>query len=290
MTEKTIGFIGMGLMGTPMSLRLLAAGYDLIVWNRSKIKSEELELQGVNVATTIKDIVQECDILMTCLTDTAAVEAVVFSKEFIQAANNTKVLVDFSSIDPGLTKQFAEKLSRLTGMRWIDCPVSGGVIGAESGSLVMMAGGDEKTIDSLRPALNHLAQRVTHMGPVGSGQATKVCNQMIVSCNVLIMAEVLALAEKTGIDSQKIPAALAGGFADSLPFQVTGQRMADKSFDEIKWHVKTLAKDLDLAAVMATTNTGHTPMASLAQRLMRQYCDEGYAELDPANLITAYSD
>lgn len=111
---------------------------------------------------------------------------------------------------------------------------------------------------------------------------------MIVSCNILIMAEVLALAKKSGVDSQKIPNALAGGFADSIPLQLTGQRMVDSDFDEIKWHVKTLAKDLDLGDVMAEASKSETPISSLAKTLMRQYCDEGFADQDPANLIKVY--
>ncbi len=290
MTNKKIGFIGMGLMGIPMTKRLLNAGYEVMVWNRSIEKCIEPQAQGAIVATDLAEIVQQNDIIMTCLTDTNAIEAVVFSEEFIQSSTPDKVLIDFSSIDPERTKNFAAKLVELTGMSWIDCPMSGGVAGAESGSLVMMAGGDGEIINSLRPILENLAQRITHMGNVGSGQATKVCNQMIVSCNILIMAEVLALAEKSGIESQKIPTALAGGFADSLPFQLTGQRMVNKEFDELKWHVKTLAKDLDLAAAMVKANSGDTPISSLAQNLMHQYCDEGYADLDPANLIKVYSD
>lgn len=286
--NQTIGFIGIGLMGEPMSQRLLTAGYALNVWNRTPSKCNTLESQGATFANSIEGLVANSDIVMTCLTDTDAVESVVFSDEFLQAADSSKLLVDFSSIDPDKTKKFAQKLKESTGMHWVDSPVSGGVAGAESGNLVVMAGGETDDVESLRPLLAHLSQRVTHMGAVGSGQATKVCNQMIVSCNILIMAEVLALAKKAGIHSEKIPAALAGGFADSIPFQLTGQRMVDGDFDEIKWHTKTLAKDLDLAAAMTESNAINTPIAKLAQSLMRQYCEEGYADLDPAQLIKVY--
>lgn len=288
--QPTIGFIGMGLMGMPMSHRLLAAGYKLTVWNRTADKCASLKAQGASVAASIGELVRQSDIVMTCLTDTDAVEAVVFSEEFLQHASANKLLVDFSSIDSEKTKYFADKLQNICGMYWIDSPVSGGVVGAESGKLVAMAGGTAEHIDSIRPILSHLSQRLTHMGPVGSGQATKVCNQMIVSCNILIMAEVLALAKKSGIHCEKIPTALAGGFADSIPFQLTGQRMVDGDYDDIKWHTKTLAKDLDLASAMATSHNGETPIASLAQQLMREYCNEGYADLDPANLIKVYLD
>ena len=283
-----IGFIGTGLMGTPMSRRLHDAGYPTTVWNRSREKCTPLAEHGLKVAKSLGDLVRGNDIIMTCVTDTSAVEAIVFCSEFLDHASADKMLVDFSSIDPEHTREFAQRLQRQTGMIWIDCPVSGGVAGAESGNLVMMAGGDVKTIDQIRPVLSHLFQRLTHMGDVGSGQATKVCNQMIVSCNVLVMAEVLALAKRAGVDASKIPAALAGGFADSIPLQLTGQRMVDGEFDELKWHVKTLAKDLAMAAGVADSHSGHTPMAKLAHKLMREYCNAGYADLDPANLIKAY--
>lgn len=295
-TQKTIGFIGIGLMGEPMCQRLLAAGYKLNVWNRTPEKCDSLKRNGAIVAQTIGEVVANNDIIMTCLTDTDAVENVVFCEEFLNTVNSnqskesTKLLVDFSSIDPDKTKQFAKKLKDSTGVVWIDSPVSGGVAGAESGNLVVMMGGETEIVESLRPLLAHLSQRVTHMGEVGSGQATKVCNQMIVSCNILVIAEVLALAKKSGINSEKIPTALAGGFADSLPFQLSGQRMVDGDFDEVKWHIKTLAKDLDLAATMTALNGAETPIAALAQTLMRKYCDEGFADLDPANLIQIYLD
>ncbi|MGH1428060.1 MAG: NAD(P)-dependent oxidoreductase [Arenicella sp.] len=286
--QPKIGFIGIGLMGHPMSQRLLKAGMQLTVWNRTIEKCDELKAQGATVANSIGELVANNDIIMCCLTDTDAVEKVVLSNEFLQNSHANKVLIDFSSIDPAQTKIFAKKLHQASGMRWIDSPVSGGVAGAESGKLVVMSGGNTEDVDAIRPILAHLSQRVTHMGPVGSGQATKVCNQMIVSCNILVMAEVLALAKKSGIHSEKIPSALAGGFADSIPFQLTGQRMVDADFDDIKWHTKTLAKDLDLASGMAESHNSNTPIASLAQQLMRQYCNIGYADIDPANLINVY--
>jgi 3-hydroxyisobutyrate dehydrogenase len=126
------------------------------------------------------------------------------------------------------------------------------------------------------------------MGPNGAGQTSKVCNQMIVSCNVLVMAEVLAMAKKAGVDASKIPLALKGGFADSLPLQLTGSRMAVQDFDEVKWHVKTLLKDLDMAGDLSKDTNSPTPMAGLAAQLMRQHAEEGFAEKDPATLIAMY--
>ena len=126
------------------------------------------------------------------------------------------------------------------------------------------------------------------MGPLGSGQVTKICNQMLVSCNVLVLAEAFALADKAGVDLQQIPTALKGGFADSIPLQLTGNRMANAEFDEVKWRVNTLLKDLDIANELAQAQQRSVPMSGLAAELMRLYASQGYGEQDPANLIRCY--
>jgi 3-hydroxyisobutyrate dehydrogenase len=126
------------------------------------------------------------------------------------------------------------------------------------------------------------------MGDVGAGQVTKICNQMIVSCNVLVMAEVMALAEKSGVDSALIPQALQGGFADSIPLQLTGPRMAQRDYEPVKWHVKTLLKDLDMANTLAKNKLSSVPMAGLGAELMRQHASKGFNESDPCTLIELY--
>ncbi|EGG99125.1 3-hydroxyisobutyrate dehydrogenase [gamma proteobacterium IMCC2047] len=200
-----------------------------------------------------------------------------------------KTLVDFSSIEPDATREFSEKLQAQCGMEWVDAPVSGGVAGATAGTLAIMAGGNEATIENLRPVLAPLSARVTRMGPVGSGQVTKVCNQMIVSCNVMVMAEVLALAKKNGVDATLIPEALKGGFADSTPLQITGSRMAAGDFDAVTWHVKTLLKDLDMGVGLSKSRDAATPMTGLAAQLMRLHGSQGHLDNDPCTLIKMYS-
>ncbi|MCT7358391.1 NAD(P)-dependent oxidoreductase [Thalassolituus pacificus] len=291
MQQQRIGFIGMGLMGVPMSLRLLAAGYSLSVWNRNASKTEAARQAGARVANSVAQLVADSDVVMLCVTDTAAVEAIVFGDDGIAAnARSGQILIDFSSIEPEATRQMAARLTSACGMHWVDAPVSGGVAGAEQGMLAIMAGGDEALIDRLRPLLAPLSQRVTRMGPVGAGQVTKICNQMLVSCNVLVMAEVMALAEKAGVDALQIPAALKGGFADSVPLQLTGPRMAERDFDPVKWHVKTLLKDLDMANDLARIMKSAIPMAGLGAELMRLHASQGNAEKDPCTLVTMYTE
>ena len=291
MDQPRIGFIGMGLMGTPMAQRLLKADFEVTVWNRTPEKTLLLEQAGAQVANSICDLVENSDIIMLCISDTAAVESVVFTQSgLISCTQAHQIIVDFSSISPDSTRQIAEQLKSVTGASWVDAPVSGGVIGAEQGTLAVMVGGDEQVINQVRPVLAHLSQRVTHMGPVGAGQVAKICNQMLVSCNVLVMAEVMALAEKAGVDSRQLPVALKGGFADSIPLQLTGSRMAEREFEPVKWHVKTLLKDLDMAKQLAQSIQSATPIAGLGAEIMRLHASQGYNNSDPSTLVNLYTE
>nr|WP_268807731.1 NAD(P)-dependent oxidoreductase [Marinobacterium lutimaris] len=291
MSSTRIGFIGMGLMGVPMSTRLLEAGFAVTVWNRNADKCQPLAERGARVAGSIAELCANVDVIMTCVSNTEAVSEILFGEQGIaDSAREGQVLIDFSSIAPDATREMASRCKEEHGLDWIDAPVSGGVAGAEQGTLAIMAGGDTELVERVRPLLEPLSQRVTHMGPVGSGQATKICNQMLVSCNVLVMAEVMALAEQSGVDASRIPEALKGGFADSIPLQLTGPKMAARDFDEIKWHVKTLLKDLDMANALAKANGSAIPMAGLGAELMRLHGSKGYLEQDPATLVKLFSD
>ncbi|MGC3873008.1 NAD(P)-dependent oxidoreductase [Halomonas sp. GXIMD04776] len=289
MTSPRLGFIGIGLMGEPMTHRLLEAGFSVTVFNRSLDKTRRVEAAGARVAASIAELVDEVDVIMLCLANTAVVEEVVFGEEGVAAhARHGQTIVDFSSSDPAATRDFASRLQTECNIRWVDAPVSGGVAGAESGSLAIMCGGETGDIEALRPLLGSLASRVTHMGSVGSGQVTKVCNQMVVGCNVLVIAEMMALAEASGVDAARIPEALGGGFADSKPFQLLAPRMAAANFAAPPWHVRTLLKDLDMAVAQSQRSASAVPMSSLAVQLFRQHAGQGYAECDPATLIERY--
>jgi 3-hydroxyisobutyrate dehydrogenase len=288
MSLPSLAFAGIGLMGLPMSRRLLAAGYPLTVWNRSPEKCAPLAEQGARVAARPADLC-EADIVMLCLADTAAVREVVLGSEgIVERARPGQLLVDFSSAEPAATREMAAELEARTGMRWVDAPVSGGTPGAEAGTLAIMAGGREEDVERIRPVLAHLGQRLTRMGDVGAGQVTKVCNQMIVACNALVIAEVVALAEKAGVDAGLIAPALAGGFADSKPLQILAPQMAESRFEPIKWHVRTLLKDLDTAVRLSREQGSATPMSGLAAQLMRLHASQGHAEQDPATLVLQY--
>ncbi|MGL4315964.1 MAG: NAD(P)-dependent oxidoreductase [Pseudomonas sp.] len=284
-----LAFAGIGLMGLPMARRLLAAGYPLHVWNRSADKCQSLLHAGAQWVTTPAELCRDAGVVMLCLADTAAVREVVFGPAgLVEGARAGQLLVDFSSLDPAATREMAAELEARTGMRWVDAPVSGGTPGAEAGSLAIMAGGREADIEQVRPVLAHLGQRLTRMGDVGAGQVTKVCNQMIVACNALVIAEVVALAEKSGVDASLLAPALAGGFADSKPLQILAPQMAESRFEPVKWHVRTLLKDLDAAAKLSREQGSATPMSGLAAQLMRLHGTQGHLEHDPATLVQQY--
>lgn len=286
----TVAFAGIGLMGLPMTNRLLAAGYSVSVWNRTPERCAPLQALGAKVVETPTQLCEQADIVMLCLANTEVVREVVFGPAgIVHGAKPGQVLVDFSSLEPAATREMAAELHARCGMHWVDAPVSGGTAGAAAGSLAIMAGGRVEDIERVRPILAHLGQRLTHMGEVGAGQVTKVCNQMIVACNALVIAEVVALAEQAGVDASLIAPALAGGFADSKPLQILAPQMANREFEPIKWHVRTLLKDLDTAVKLSQQEGSATPLTGLAAQLMRQHGSQGNLERDPATLVQLYA-
>lgn len=285
----SLGFAGIGLMGLPMCRRLLAAGYPLTVWNRSPDKCAALVAAGARLANSPAELCQGSDMVLLCLADTAVVREVVFGEHGIaQGGRSGQLLIDFSSLEPTATREMAAELAVLCGMAWLDAPVSGGTPGAEAGTLAIMVGGEAVDLERARPVLQALGQRVTHMGAVGAGQVTKACNQMIVACNALVIAEVVALAEQSGVDATLIAEALAGGFADSKPLQILAPQMAESRFEPIKWHVRTLLKDLDGAVRFSREQGSATPLSGLAAQLMRLHGSQGYLQKDPATLVELY--
>ncbi|WP_102861482.1 NAD(P)-dependent oxidoreductase [Pseudomonas protegens] len=287
----SLGFAGIGLMGLPMCRRLLAAGYPLTVWNRNPQKCAPLVAAGARQVATPAQLCEHADLVLLCLANTDVVRQVVFAADGIaQGARAGQLLLDLSSLEPTATREMAAMLARDTGMTWVDAPVSGGTPGAESGSLAIMVGGEAADIERVRPVLLALGERVTHMGAVGAGQVTKACNQMIVACNALVIAEVVALAERSGVDARLIAEALAGGFADSKPLQILAPQMAESRFEPVKWHVRTLLKDLDGAVKFSREQGSATPISGLAAQLMRLHGGQGYLEQDPATLIRLYRD
>jgi len=267
---ERLGYLGLGLMGTPMTHRLLKAGYQVTVWNRSESKVAPLAEAGARRAVMPCDVMTGSDIAFMCVTDAAAVEEVIFGTGGLAAAPGAgKLVVDFSSIHPDAARDLARRLKEANGAGWIDAPVSGGTKGAEEGTLAIMAGGDAADIERVRPYVLAMARRFTHMGPIGAGQTTKLCNQVIVGCAMAVLAEATRLAVNSGIDANRLPEALAGGFADSIPLQLFVPRMAQGIHAPPLGHIATMLKDLDTVADVAQATSTPVPMASLAGQLFR---------------------
>lgn len=275
-----IAFLGMGLMGSRMATRLIQAGFEVAVWNRTAAACDVLIDLG---ATALElDKIADYPVILTCLSDDHAAEQVIEQIRPFWKAN--QVIVDFSSLSVDKTKALAA-LAQQDGVHWIDSPVSGGTAGAEQGTLVIFAGGDAEMIQNLSLIYNVLSQRVTRMGETGTGQATKICNQLIVAANSTLIAEAVALARQAGVDTTLLAPALAGGFADSKPFQILTPRMANHQFEPVQWKVQTLSKDLNNAVQLAEKFQLDIPVAKKALSQLQTHQNKGYAESDLATVI-----
>ena len=275
-----IAFLGIGLMGSRMATRLIQAGFQVAVWNRTFSACEELIDIGAQPLELSN--IGEYPVILICLADDKSVEAV-----FEQIQSNLKtnqVIVDFSSLSVAITKTLVQAAAT-HHVTWIDSPVSGGTAGAEQGTLVIFAGGDAQTITNLTPIYNVLSQRVTRMGGTGTGQATKICNQLIVAANSALIAEAVALADRAGVDTTLLAPALAGGFADSKPFQILTPRMATHTFEPVQWKVQTLSKDLNNAVTLANNVNLDIPVAQKALLQLQTHQKNGFAEKDLATMI-----
>lgn len=285
--HTSLGFIGIGLMGKPLVLRLLAGGFKVNVWNRSPEKLNTVVDAGAVACDSIAELTRNSQVIILCLADTAVVYQIV-EHDILSSGARNKLIIDLSSIHPETTRQLAAKLKQQCNIDWVDAPVSGGTLGAEQGTLAIMAGGTSENIEIARQVLAPLYKQLTHMGEIGSGQVTKICNQMIVSCNVLVIAEMMKLAQQAGVEAEKIPQALAGGFADSKPLQIVAPQMATATFEPVKWRVKTLLKDLNMAVDVAGKHSTAIPMSGLAAQLMQLHGSHGFLDKDPATLIKLF--
>lgn len=214
--KETIGFIGLGDIGAPMAERIAAAGFPLVVWNRTASKMAPLVAAGAHAASTPAELADQTDLVLTCLDGPAAMEKVLFGPEGLAGVpRRATLLVDCGTSSPTFATALAERLDDCIGMAMIDVPVSGGAIGAAAGTLAAMAGGRVENLERARPVIASFASQITHMGPVGSGQATKACNQIINFGTIAAVAEAINLGHRHGIDIARLPQAIANGFADS---------------------------------------------------------------------------
>jgi len=280
-----ISLLGCGLMGTPMARRLLAAGFPLTAWNRTRGKAEALSAHGAVVAASPAEAARNADIVITMLEHGGVVHDVLFDTALPGATSGFKagaLLIDMSSILPEQAQDHARRLAAI-GVQALDAPVSGGTVGAEAGSLAIMAGGLEADFERARAVLEVLGRPV-HVGPSGSGQLSKLANQMIVGITIGAVAEALLLAEKGGADPAKVRQALRGGFAESRILDVHGQRMVDGDFAK-RGSLAIQLKDLRNALHTAAGLNFDAPVTQRLTSLYEDAAAHGFADLDQSGLF-----
>jgi 2-hydroxy-3-oxopropionate reductase len=267
-----IAFIGTGLMGYPMASNLLKKKLNLKVFSRTLDKAKPLEKLGAIVSNSLSEAVKDADIIVTMLTDDEAVEKVLGDKEFLNNLKPSSTVIDMSSIKPKIAIEYGKILEEKK-INFLDAPVSGGTIGAEDGSLAIMVGGDQKVFDYALDTLKIMGSP-TLVGPIGSGQVSKLANQIIVGVTIGAVAEAITLCEKAGVDANKFIKALSGGFADGKILQNHGKRMIDKDFSP-KGKVSTHLKDMNNILECAGDFDTKLPISSLIKDMFNSLVERG---------------
>ena len=278
---KKIAFIGTGLMGLPMAINLLKADYSLTVFNRTLEKAELLKKYNAKVVKSIKEVVTGADVIITMLKDDEAVNVVMKNDDFINNIKSGSTVIDMSSIKPETAKFHASKLT-LKKVNYLDAPVSGGTIGAEKASLAIMVGGEQKVFEDHVDILKNMGNP-TLVGPVASGQISKLANQIIVGITIGAVAEAITLCEKFGTDPIKMIAALTGGWADSKILQTHGQRMIKKDFLP-KGKTSTQLKDMNNILDCAKALNVHLPISTLVKGMYNSLVNNGHGNEDHSSL------
>lgn len=284
---QTIGFIGLGLMGQGFTRRLVEKGHKVVGFDIDREKTKSAAGWGVMPAASAAEIAQQSDMILTCVINTAAVEDAALGAAGVGAASDLKgkIFVDHSTTELQATKRIAAALAE-RGMLFVDAPVSGGPGAAAAGTLAIMAGGAEAAIAKITPLMRDLGT-MTHMGPVGTGQAAKLVNQTLVLTNYCVLAEALRLAEAYGVDAGKIPAALAAGHAGSNLLAAAWPQMVERDFAP-RGFARQVLKDLEMLQAAARDQHLAMPMASQALTLYRLLVASGKSELDASAIVSLY--
>ena len=271
-------------MGYPMAKNLLKSGYNLKAYNRSQDKADKLKEFGAEISVSIKDVVTNSDIIITMLTDDNAVEKVMSSNEFISNIKEGATVIDMSSVNPVLTIKYSKKLKEKK-INYLDAPVSGGTVGAEEATLAIMIGGDEETFKNCYELLKKMGNP-TLVGPVSSGQISKLANQIIVGVTIGAVAEAITLCEKSGTNPNKMIEALSGGWADSKILQTHGKRMISKDFTP-KGKTTTQLKDMTNIVNAGKAVETHLPISSLIKEMYKELVADGHGNTDHSSLYNA---
>ena len=280
-----IGFVGLGIMGTPMAEHLINAGHQLFVFTLGKMP-QSIATSSATQCINACGVAERADIIIVMVPDTPDVEAALFSEKGIAAGlSQGKVVVDMSSISPIATKTFAQKINAL-GCDYLDAPVSGGEVGAKNATLSIMVGGSEAAFERVKPLFELMGKNITLVGGNGDGQTAKVANQIIVALNIEAVAEALLFAAKAGADPARVRLALMGGFASSKILEVHGDRMVKRTFDP-GFRIELHQKDLNLALSSARALGVALPNTATAQELFNSCVAHGGKSWDHSAMVRA---
>ena len=268
-------------MGLPMAKNLLKAGYSLKAFNRSQKKAEALKEFGAEIATSIDDVVSNSDVVITMLTDDTAINEVMDSPNFLENLKSSATVIDMSSVKPTTATKYGNNL-KSKNIKYLDAPVSGGTIGAEEASLAIMVGGEQDVFNEALDVLKAMGNP-TLVGPVGSGQVSKLANQIIVGLTIGAVAEAITLCEKAGANPNKMIKALSGGWADSKILQTHGKRMIDKDFTP-KGRTSVHLKDMNNILECANSHNTHLPISNLVKEMYKTLVENGHGETDHSSL------
>ena len=284
-----IGFIGLGIMGTPMAEHLLKAGHQLFVYSHGKLPKSIAQSSATQCLSS-RGVAERADVVFTMVPDTPDVEAVLFGADGLaeglaKKSDVRKTIVDMSSISPIATKAFAKKINDL-GADYLDAPVSGGEVGARNATLSIMVGGEQDVFDRIRPLLELMGKNITLVGGNGDGQTAKVANQIIVALNIEAVGEALLFASRAGADPARVRQALLGGFASSKILEVHGERMIQRTFDP-GFRIQLHQKDLNLALSSARELGVALPNTAMAQELFNSCVAHGGKAWDHSGMVRA---
>lgn len=287
-TTLKVGLIGAGVMGSAIGARLLASGCTLAFFDPSPAAGAELLAAGAVRAANGAEAAQGAQFVITSLNSAQVVEQAVFGPQGVaEGGSSGALLIDMSSIDPARTAAMAARLADTCGMRWVDAPLSGGAPAAREGTLTLMLGGDVADVAAAEPLLALLSARRTHMGPVGAGQTVKLVNQILCAANFLAVAEAVRFAEANGIDATLIPAALAGGRADSRILQEFMGKMAQRDYSPTG-RIDNMLKDLETVQACALAGRTPMPLTGLVAELHRMAVAGGLGPADSAEYMRLF--
>ncbi len=287
--RNAVGFIGLGLLGQAMALRLQTQGFAVVAWNREPERHAPLDAAGGTTAGSPREVAERCDVLCLCLLDGKAVRDVMFGANGVtQASPRARTVLDFSTLDPQETRDIAAEASA-AGVDWIDAPVSGGPDAAATGALTVMVGGRADAVQGVEFILNAVSAQATHLGAVGSGQAMKVINQALVGGTFVLLAEALALARALGLPTASVPACLAGGMADSVALQRAWPRMEAEDFAPPTGRASQMLKDLKNIDGIRGLVGLNLPLMEAAMTQYQTYVDHGAGDQETVSITRLYA-